>query len=61
VVTTHLYDGVKRLPLDIVIIKKLILYQKEKNQNLSGNRTSAISLKVYWPIPFVILQLVDGK
>ena len=47
VVTTHLYDGVKRLPLDIEIRKKLILYQKEKNHNLSGNRTSAMSLKVY--------------
>ena len=35
VVTTHLYDGVKSLPLDIAIIKKLILYQKEKKtQNL---------------------------
>ena len=35
VVTPHLYDGVKSLPLDIAIIKKLILYQKEKKtQNL---------------------------
>ena len=47
VVTTHFYDGVKRLPLDIEIRKKLILYQKEKNHNLSGNPTSAMSLKVY--------------
>ena len=35
VVTTHLYDGVKSLPLDIAIIKKLILYRKKKKtQNL---------------------------